>query len=378
MNIIQRINGLQLLSKAVRSYSGYQNLCSCKIGFYSRVLGVNLPKTKICAGKLQKRLYASSSGEYEKLWAAATGGRGTGRGRKKRVDTSAKPENLAFGKAQILWPGLSKPIKLGHYSRDDKDEFETAQEQRERRASTGLARQRLRGWSGYSWPGKHVGQPHNDAGMPMEGFDSIVIEVKRTAVQKTLGKKRTVSAVVVTGNRKGVVGWAIGKGQSPVAAIRKARNKAANYLHNIPVCDGHTIFHNFKTKYEATEIVFERRPAGHGLRCQRIIKAICQLAGIQDIRCKLVGSNTPQRVVRAAFQGLESQESHQELAERTGKMVVEFRQEMGGRPVVVATPSLKSVEERIDKELNETEDDISKYFDPTRGMHKAKYVRAKH
>jgi len=46
---------------------------------------------------------------------------------------------------------------------------------------------------------------------------------------------------------------------------------------------------------------------GYGRRCQRIVRAICELAGIDNIRCKIVGRTTPLTVVRATFQGLEMQ-----------------------------------------------------------------------
>eukprot|EP00795_Rhopilema_esculentum_P013852 gene13852-4794_t len=92
------------------------------------------------------------------------------------------------------------------------------------------------------------------------------------------------------------------------------------------------------------------------------------------MRCKLIGSNTPQRIVRATFQGLECQETHQELAERTGKNVIEYRPEMGMRPTVVAAASLKAIEARMKQETS-VSDDIAKYFDPTKGLHKAKLTR---
>lgn len=322
---------------------------------------------------VMKRCYAK--GEYENLWAAATGGRGTGRGRKKKINIAPNPENLFFGKAQMVWPGLTKPIKLGLQDRKDKDDFETELKYDQSKERGRLPGMNVRGWSGRAWPGKHVGPPQTCNGETLEDFDSIVIEVKRTAVQKKLGKKRTVSAVVVTGNGNGAIGWAIGKAQNPVAAIRKARNKAANYLHYIPICDNHTIFHNLRTKYEATKIIFERRPAGHGLRCQRIIKAIAELAGIKDMRCKLVGSNTPQRIVKATFQGLKSQESHGELANRTGKNVVEYRPEMGLRPVVVASPTVEAVQARLRREIEKKNQDIAAFFDPSKGLHTAKPAR---
>lgn len=66
------------------------------------------------------------------------------------------------------------------------------------------------------------------------------------------------------------------------------------------------------------------------------------------------------------------QETHEELAERTGKYVVEYRPEQGNRPVVVAVPSERSLLRRISKEEEGKEEDITKYFDPYRGAHKPK------
>ena len=46
---------------------------------------------------------------------------------------------------------------------------------------------------------------------------------------------------------------------------------------------------------------------GTGLKCQRIIASIFQLAGIKDARAKIVGSNNPLNIVRATFKGLTTQ-----------------------------------------------------------------------
>ena len=46
---------------------------------------------------------------------------------------------------------------------------------------------------------------------------------------------------------------------------------------------------------------------GYGLRCHRIIRAVADVLGIEDMRCKITGSTTPISVVRAVFQGLLSQ-----------------------------------------------------------------------
>ena len=67
------------------------------------------------------------------------------------------------------------------------------------------------------------------------------------------------------------------------------------------------------------------------------------------------------------------QESHHELAERSGKLVVEFRPDHGNRPVIVARPSDSAVKTRL-KEETGGEVDIASYFDPNKGLHRAKTV----
>ena len=69
------------------------------------------------------------------------------------------------------------------------------------------------------------------------------------------------------------------------------------------------------------------------------------------------------------------QETHQELAERTGKHVVEYRPEKGNRPIVVASPSQKAVKRRIIEEKKQKEEDITKYFDEYRGAHRPKSLK---
>ena len=67
------------------------------------------------------------------------------------------------------------------------------------------------------------------------------------------------------------------------------------------------------------------------------------------------------------------QETHRELAERTGKYVVEFRPEEGNRPRIVATPSERSILRQVSEEEDKQGvEDITVHFDPYRGAHKPK------
>lgn len=177
----------------------------------------------------------------------------------------------------------------------------------------------------------------------MKDFDSCIIELKRIRRMKKTGKDFTCTALVIVGNRKGALGWAIGSGKNNLTAMRKGRNKAMYYLHEIPICDEHTIYHEVKSKVNRTRIHMERRVEGHGLRCQRIVKSMADLAGIKDLRAKLSGKTNPMTVVQVTMQALLCQETHQDLANRTGKCVLEHHAGVE-RPLVVAYPTPEAVE----------------------------------
>lgn len=331
--------------------------------FYKQSTNFVLPPTYLPTLDV-KRQY--SIGDYDKLWQSVTSGRGKGRsGKKKSIPKNVAGEFLKFGSAGVTYRGLNAPVLPRQEPRELKDGKKDRQ-----------PRKFQRGWAGTSWPGKSAGPPSSLDGEIVQGFKSIVIEVKRISATKKSGRHRQISAIVAVGNENGSIGWALGKASSAVKAVKKAKNKAINYLHYIPICDGHTIYHDLRTKVKSTEIKFERKVPGYGRRCQRIVRAICELAGIQDIRCKVVGRTTPLTVVRCAFQGLKMQETHQELAERLGKHVVEFRPEQGNQPIIVASPSPEAVKRRLENERKCKEEDITVAFDPYQGAHRPKSLEA--
>lgn len=296
----------------------------------------------------------------DELLAGISGGRGGrgGRGRKKGGRKGVKGSRFIYmgkGKANIAWPGLTTPLGRSYYKLNwlnSKDlgpqpfvegteaSFLASQlegaKQVERRVSEQNWSQY--GWSGRKWGGRYVGCPEAPDGTPLTEFASVVIELGRVANQTKAGKKRTVRALVVVGNGKGAAGYAIGKGEEMKTAIRKAKNKAVNCLQFIPRCGGNTVYHDLRAKKCQTTIVMEKQLPGHGLHCHRAIAAICTLAGLKDLKAKVIGSTNLTNVVRAAFKGLAAQETHQELADRNIKFMVELRREAGYRPGVCAVP----------------------------------------
>ncbi|KAL8185199.1 UNVERIFIED_CONTAM: 28S ribosomal protein S5, mitochondrial [Gekko kuhli] len=152
------------------------------------------------------------------------------------------------------------------------------------------------------------------------------------------GRKRSVSALVAVGNGKGAAGFAVGKAADRLAALRKAKNKAIHYLHYIERYEDHTIYHDIAVSFKKATIRMKKKSKGYGLRCHRAIITMCKLIGIKDMYAKLYGSGNLLNLTKAFFKGLSKQETHQALANKKSLYVVEFHEECGPLPIVVAAP----------------------------------------
>ncbi|OCT79827.1 28S ribosomal protein S5, mitochondrial [Xenopus laevis] len=290
------------------------------------------------------------------LWRGVLAESGTGarKGRGKRTKKKLKKDlnrgqMLGEGRSGYLWPGLNAPIvKSGSVQtiakRDQVQQEEMQAEMIKQRDEWDKKRRtrikRERGWTGNSWGGVSIGAPDpGPNGETYEDFDCRVIEVKNVFnMTAKEGRKKSVSALVVVGNGNGVAGFALGKASDRMVALRKAKNRAVHYLHYIERYNNHTIYHDITSSFKRTSIRMKKQNLGHGLHCHRAIITICKLIGITDMYAKLSGSINLLNLTRALFLGLAKQETHQELADKKGLHVVEFSEERGGLPVVVASP----------------------------------------
>lgn len=210
-----------------------------------------------------------------------------------------------------------------------------------------------RGYSGTRLAGRSVGAPDPIGSYSFDGFDARCIEMKIVNVMRgNLGRCRRHSTFIVTGNGQGVCGFAMGKSADPKAAIRKAKNRAAQKLMSFEICDGRTIYHDFFTQFGPTKIYAYKMPEGYGLQCHRVIKTLCQLIGIKDLRTKCEGSTNPQQIVKAFLVGLLQQKNYQQLADDKQLFVVEFDEKRALFPRIVGIPSKCRTEDEIPKEEN--------------------------
>ena len=86
----------------------------------------------------------------------------------------------------------------------------------------------------------------------------------------------------------------------------------------IPIVNG-TIPHETIGKFSSTKMLMLPAPDGTGVIAGGPVRAVVELAGIQNILSKSLGSSTPINIVRATMEGLKTLRTAEEVAAIRGK-----------------------------------------------------------
>ncbi len=156
---------------------------------------------------------------------------------------------------------------------------------------------------------------------PVESeFEERVIQVNRCAKVVKGGRRFSFSALVVVGDRKGHVGYALGKANEVADAIRKATDQAKRGMFSVMMKD-RTLPHEVTGKFGAAVVLLKPASPGTGVIAGGGCRAVLDLGGVRDVLAKSLGSSNALNVVKATVNALEQLKSREEI-EATRKMEV--------------------------------------------------------
>lgn len=149
-------------------------------------------------------------------------------------------------------------------------------------------------------------------------FEERVVHISRNSKVVKGGRRFSFGALVVVGDRKGRVGYGLGKAAEVAEAIRKAGEVAKRDLRTVTM-RGTTLPHEAIGKYSGAQVLVRPASEGTGIIAGGPCRAVLELAGIRDVLAKSLGSNNHLNVTKATLEALGQLRSREEvLAIRKG------------------------------------------------------------
>lgn len=190
-----------------------------------------------------------------------------------------------------------------------------------------------------------------DRAREVKEFEEEVIQVDRVTRVVKGGRRLRFRATVVIGDRKGRIGYGIGKSTEVQLAIQKAITQAKKRLIKVPIYKG-TIPHSIQVKFKASKVLIKPASEGTGIIAGGPIRKIMDVAGVKNVLGKSLGSSNRLNSTKAAYLALsklrvrpelEKKEQERELAESEDRAAPQ-----------VKTISKKEAKERVDADKRST------------------------
>lgn len=143
-------------------------------------------------------------------------------------------------------------------------------------------------------------------------FEERVVNVNRNSKVVKGGRRFSFSALVVVGNRKGMVGYGLGKANEVADAIRKGTELAKRNMLPITL-RADTLPHEAMGEFTGAKVLLRPASEGTGVIAGGAVRAVLELAGVKDVLAKSLGSNNQLNVTKATMKALGDLRSWDEI-----------------------------------------------------------------
>jgi len=153
---------------------------------------------------------------------------------------------------------------------------------------------------------------------PDDGLEEKVVFINRCAKVVKGGRRFSFSALLVSGDKQGKVGFGFGKANEVSEAIRKASEGSKRNLETMSIVDG-TIPHEIYAEFGGGKVLLKPAAPGTGVIAGGGMRAVCEAVGIKDVIGKSLGSNNHANVVKATLKALSELQTREEVMSLRGK-----------------------------------------------------------